>query len=55
MQPGSLTKKKQSMLKKQLERMQTNLEALIEDSLDYDQIYIEVSDKEQNSYSTVIS
>eukprot|EP00347_Sterkiella_histriomuscorum_P013376 403364949 len=45
-------RKKQSMLKKMFERQTTNLEALIEDTLDYDQIFIEVIDQSKQVYST---
>lgn len=35
--------------------MSTNLEALIEEGLDYDQIYIEISDKENQTFATVVN
>ncbi len=42
-------------MKKAVEKQSTNLEALIEDALDFDQIYIEVSDKESEFYSILIN
>ncbi|CDW76064.1 UNKNOWN [Stylonychia lemnae] len=44
-------RKKQSILKRMIERQTTNIEALIEDTLDYDQIYIEVTDQQTEIYA----
>lgn len=51
----SSPRKKLSMIKKMLERQSTNLEALIEDALDYDQIYIEVVDDNGKKFATYLA
>lgn len=48
-------RKKHSLMKKMLERQQTNIETYIEESLDYDQIYIEARNMDGEVFSTYLT